>query len=101
MMHLNCPTFSGNPNMRPLVFDWDEDAGEVSGPDADYIRECASSGGIEIHPLPSYHTFSSEPLKSRVDMAAIIGVWHRVPDDLRQWYPQIPPSTPTGLQLLY
>ena len=101
MMHFNCPTSSGNPNMRALVFDWDEDAGEVSGPDADYVRECASAGGVEIHPLPSYHAFSAEPLKSRADMAAIIGVWHRVPEDLRPWYPQVPPSAPTRLQLLY
>lgn len=101
MMHFNCPTFSGNPKMRPLVFDWDEVNGEVSGPDADYVLARVADGGVDIHPLPSYHEFSDEPLKSRVDMAAIIGVWHRVPDELRAFYPDVPPTIPTRLELLY
>ena len=40
-------------------------------------------------------------LPAQISMAAIIGVWHRVPEDLRPWYPQVPPSAPTRLQLLY
>jgi hypothetical protein len=30
--HFECPTFSGNPQIEPLVFDWDDEAGTVSGP---------------------------------------------------------------------
>lgn len=100
-MHFNCPTTSGNPLMGPLVFDWDEETGTVSGPDADFILESASSAGIQIHPLPSYHTFSAQPLKSRTDMAAIIGLWHRVPEALLACYPQVPPTPPASVQLLF
>lgn len=101
MMHFHCPSFSGNPDIKPLVFDWDEVAGTVSGPDADYIRSRAAAGGMPINPPPSHHEFSAEPLKSRTDVAAIIGLWHRVPDDLIAWYPQVPAATPTRFQLLY
>lgn len=85
--HFDCPTFSGNPLIGPLVFDWDDEAGTVSGPSAADIMEIAESGGVPMHPMPAAHTFSAEPLRSRADLAAIVGYRHRLPPELRDAYP--------------
>lgn len=87
MISFNCPPVSGSPLAPPLVFDWDESSGTVSGPSADYIRRIASDRFVSAHPYPSSHEFSAEPLKSRVDMAAIIGEYHRLPEELAGAYP--------------
>ncbi|HCU68154.1 MAG TPA: hypothetical protein DGF30_02775 [Desulfomicrobium sp.] len=79
----------------PLVFDWDEETGEISGPSAGRIREFAACRAVPIYPPPNYWDLSPEPLKSRVDMAAIIGIWHKLPEDLRGYYPHLP--RPKGL----
>jgi hypothetical protein len=78
---------SRNKKMEPLVFDWDIESGEVSGPSAGVILEIAASGGVSIYPPPQYWAFGKEPLKDRYDMAAIIGAWHDVPEDLVEYYP--------------
>jgi hypothetical protein len=85
--HFDCPTFSGNPLIKPLVFDWDDEAGTVSGPGAEDILRWAAAGGVPMHPMPAGHTFSAEPLKSRTDLAAIIGLLHRLPPELQDAYP--------------
>ena len=77
-------------NEQPLIFDWDEDAGVVSGRDAGRIMEVAAWGGIGAHPLPWSVEFSDAPLRSKADMAAIVGWAHRLPDDLAPFYPQLP-----------
>ena len=84
-----CQTFSGNPLVGPLIFDWDDDAGIVSGPSAEEIMRYARLGGIPMHPMPAEHTFSGEPLKSRADMAAIIGYRHLLPNELQGAYPAL------------
>lgn len=72
---------------EPLIFDWDPEAGEVSGPSAGMILEIAASGGVSIYPPPQHWIFGTEPLKDKYDMAAIIGVWHKLPEDLAEYYP--------------
>lgn len=74
---------------KPLVFDWDADTGEIDGPDAARIKDMATWGEIEAHPLPWSWTFSKSPLKNKTDMAAIIGRWWSLPDDLASFYPQL------------
>lgn len=102
MLRFHCLSKSGNPDAAPLVFDWDEHTGTVSGPDAASILEAAAQGGTAIHPLPSYHAFSAEPLKNRCDMAAIVGLFHHLPEALRGSYPVCRQSRVcTRLQLLY
>ncbi|GAB4396373.1 MAG: hypothetical protein OHK0048_00860 [Rhodoferax sp.] len=75
---------------KSWVFSWDDEAGTVSGPDAAIIEEIASWGGISAHPYPYAHQFSSEPLKNKTDMAAIIGWEHELPPDLQGFYPRPP-----------
>jgi len=75
---------------KPWVFSWDEEAGVVSGRDADIIQDMATWGEISAHPYPWAHTFGPEPLKSKTDMAAIIGWEHELPPDLVGFYPQLP-----------
>jgi len=71
-----------------LVFDWDQEAGVVSGPGAAYITAVAARGEISAHPLPWSHKFSAEPLKSAEDLAAIVGLHHRLPESLAAHYPR-------------
>lgn len=75
----------------PLVFDWDIEAGEVSGPSAEFILEMTRCPYIPKSPPPDCWVLGPEPLKSKVDMAAIIGVWHELPEDLREHYPRSEP----------
>lgn len=76
---------------KPWVFDWDEESGLVTGRDAELIIAESKMGGAACHPCPAWpHEFSPEPLKSKTDMAAIIGWEHRLPDDLADYYPKLP-----------
>ena len=72
MLSFACETTSGNPFIKPLVFDWDEATGAISGPSAVTILTMAREGGVSLHPHPSYHAFGAEPLKSRTDLAAMV-----------------------------
>lgn len=74
---------------KTLIFDWDEETGEVTGPNAAEILDVASWGEIWAHPYPCTWKLSAEPTKSKTDMAAIIGYWHKLPDDLKDYYPKI------------
>jgi hypothetical protein len=76
------------PYAEPLAFDWDEETGEVSGTSAEWIKSLAASGSTAAHPVPWGWTFSTAPLKSKTDMAAILGYTHQLPDDLAPFYPQ-------------
>lgn len=69
-------------------FSWNDETGEVTGPDAAEVLEISRWGGIDVHPLPFAHEFSAEPLKSKTDMAAIIGRDHRLPPELVPFYPR-------------
>lgn len=76
------------PYAKPLVFDWDEQTGEVSGASAVWIKSLAASDSTAAHPAPWRWTFSAAPLKSKTDMAAIVGYTHQLPEDLAPFYPQ-------------
>lgn len=82
------PSNDRNPLARSLVFTWDSDAGEVSGPDAEEVRSMAEWGAVSAHPLPWAWTFGQEPLKSFTDMAAIVGLDWQLPPELVDHYPQ-------------
>ncbi len=87
MRHYECV-----PNVwheQPLVFDWDAETGEVSGPSAAAILEVASWGVVSAHPYPCEWALSPEPTKSLADMAVIVGHRHVLPDDLARHYPVI------------
>lgn len=68
-----------------LVFDWDEETGEITGRDAEEIKACAKPYGV-AHTSVLAVRLSAEPLKSRRDMAAICsgfgGMTYILPDDL-------------------
>ncbi len=76
------------PYVLPLVFDWDMATGEVSGPGAQWILDVARHGSTPAHPVPWQWTFSKTPLKSKTDMAAIVGYEHALPADLADFYPK-------------
>jgi len=82
-----CMPQSANPAVSSLDFEWDDTAGTVGGRDADQVRQWASDKGIAAHPLPAFHPFSTAPLKSHEDMAAIIGLHHVLPAELADAYP--------------
>jgi len=73
---------------KPIVFDWDESTGEVKGQDAEKIKDMATWGSVYAHPCPWSWTLSADPLKSKTDMAVIIGWEHRLPPDLIDFYPK-------------
>lgn len=78
-----------------LVFEWDDVAGTVSGPSAGEILqriEWCKEDECPLHPYGRSHALSDEPLKSRVDMAAIIGNYHFLPEELEEYYPEYVPD---------
>jgi hypothetical protein len=87
MTRYHCKPSSGNPGVAPLVFEWDELAGTLSGQSAAEIMQHIEAGGVPLHPMPGSHTFGPAPLKSRTDMAAIIGYLHELPAELADAYP--------------
>ena len=72
-------------------FTWDDEAGTVTGPSAAEVLEMASWRGIVYGPRQGTWGFSAEPLKSKTDMAAIVGYEHRLPPELIGHYPKAPP----------
>ena len=89
MIAFNCKPLSANPGVEPLVFEWDERSGTVTGPGAALVKALAADGGVPLHPAPAWHSFGAEPLKSRADVAAIIGHLHQLPDELAADYPVV------------
>jgi hypothetical protein len=71
----------------PLVIDWDDETGAVTGPGAAHIRRWQRAGIVPLHPQPASHVLARGPLQSRADLAAILGVDHRLPEDLAADYP--------------
>ena len=71
----------------PLVLDWDDESGTVTGPGAAHIRRWLRAGVVPLHPYPASHVLARGPRQSRTDLAAIIGVYHRLPDELLADYP--------------
>ena len=87
MIHrFTCKTIVPDPT-GPLVLDWDDETGTVTGPGAAHIRRWLRAGVVPLHPYPASHILARGPLRRRADLAAIIGVWHRLPDELLADYP--------------
>ena len=72
-----------------LDFSWNPETGEVTGKSADIVKHIADWGGVPMHPYPATWDFSDSPLKSKTDMAAIIGFQWRLPEDLQSYYPKL------------
>lgn len=87
------PRFGKGEN---LVFQWDDVNGVVSGPSAEdvmqQIKWAKKEEGCDLHPHGCWHTLSDDPLKSRVDMAALIGYWYMLPEELEKYYPEYVPD---------
>jgi hypothetical protein len=71
----------------PLVFDWDDETGEISGQDATYVLECFDIKTISAHPMPCAWDLTSP--KNRTDIAAIVGECWRLPPELADAYPKL------------
>lgn len=75
---------------QTLVFTWDSDTGEVSGPDADWVRDRArqlAGKVVGLHPLPMAYTLTN-PLRDPEQMAVMIGEYHVLPVELQEFYPR-------------
>lgn len=100
MITFNCKRVGGNGSLPDLSFDWDRDAGTVSGRDADLIRKMAKPGDmVDAHPMPWAYKLGRTPLKSFRDMAAIVGSWWRLPPELAPHYPKAPDEDPNVYDL--
>jgi hypothetical protein len=76
---------------EPLEFEWDPATGELAGRDAHAVRGWAEqaqrNGYATGHPHPTRYV-AKDPLRSRSEMAVILGnVWWLSPD-LMDAYPQ-------------
>jgi hypothetical protein len=85
--HFNCPTICGNPKVATLVFDWNDETGEVTGKDAEYIHDSFAAGNAAAHPYPWSWKLTST--KNKTDMAAVVGWNHVLPDVLKDHYPRL------------
>ncbi|MDR2188726.1 MAG: hypothetical protein LBE62_11885 [Azonexus sp.] len=73
--------------------EWDPAAGSLTGQGAEYVKDFSPREHVTLHPIPrASHELSAEPLKSYVDMAAIIGRSHLLPDVLAPHYPYLEPD---------
>lgn len=85
--HFDCPSiYTWLPGEQPLVFDWDDETGEVTGPSAPEILLMFRVGKIDLHPMPWSGPLSST--KNRADIAAVVGLRHKLPPELADFYPQ-------------
>lgn len=82
-----CP-WAKSRGEQPLVFDWDSETGDLSGEDAERIRQMAALGSTDAHPMRWAWEFGPEPLKDKTDMAAICGFLWELPEDLAPYYPK-------------
>lgn len=74
---------------KPLIFDWDDETGDVTGPGAELILKISTFDAVLAGPYPMEWKLSNNPLSNKTDMAAIIGLYWRVPDDLLPFYPKL------------
>jgi len=86
----------------PLEFEWDPTAGAVRGADAAHVRalaeEALRSGVAMGHPYPTPYPVS-DPLRNAGELAVLLGMVWRLPDELERAYPappamdELPPGT--------
>ena len=86
--HFNCPPRKLNKSRdAPLVFDWNDETGEITGPSVGLILGAFRAGHVDIHPRPAGHDLTST--NSKTDLAAIIGDHHVIPAELVGFYPAV------------
>lgn len=102
MMHIRAEPFTAGERVRE--FDWDPETGDLSGPDAPWVRQCITDaldcGRVGAHPAP-WSIAVSDPLHSLSEMAAVVGAQHRLPPELAAHYPSPPESDPSDVEVLY
>lgn len=87
-VRLLCEPATHDSSIPRLDLLWDQDAGTLSGEGESWVRELMGLGSVRCHPGPGHtHMLSAEPLRSRCDMAALIGYAHRLPAELAADYP--------------
>jgi hypothetical protein len=87
--HFNCPPLDNYREWSrdySLVFDWDDETGEVTGRDAEQILAAFRRGSTDAHPFPWGWKLTST--KNKTDMAAVIGFDNELPEVLKGHYPQ-------------
>ena len=90
--HFNCPdrhTYLewAKDSEYSLIFDWDDETGEVTGRDAKMILAEFRQGHTSIHPIPAVWDLTST--KNKTDMAAVVGFSNILPDVLKDHYPRL------------
>lgn len=75
-----------------LSFDWDSKTGELTGKDAEIVAElmamAQAAGNVSIDPAPAMYDVS-DPLTHPDQMAAILGRFWHLPEDLQAVYPKV------------
>ncbi|WP_434147951.1 hypothetical protein ACR2R6_02250 [Methylocaldum gracile subsp. desertum] len=76
----------------PLSFAWDDETGELSGPDAAAVealaRQAVQDGAVPLHPEPGRYPIRN-PLQNPAELAALLGYWWQLPPELLQHYPTL------------
>lgn len=76
--------YAGSPEevvCDPLVFTWDDETGEVTGPSADLVLEMVKGMAVYGPPPGSYWKFTADALKSRSEMALLIASSWELPKE--------------------
>jgi hypothetical protein len=84
--HFVCQPTGFKPYAIPLVFDWDDETGEITGPGADMILEAFKEGYVKAHPYPCDHDLTDP--RNKTDLAAVVGWAHVLPPELADHYPR-------------
>lgn len=92
--HFDCPP-NGAAEVGSLVFDWDDLAGTVAGPGAPAVLALVRQGWVSYGPPPrASWPLGKGALRSRRDMAALIGHAWAVPVELLADYPELEGEAP-------
>lgn len=75
-----------------LSFEWDRETGELSGKDSDtvaiLVADAKAAGFVSVHPLPACIDIA-DPLTDPQQMAAVLGQFWHLPEDLQSVYPKV------------
>lgn len=89
---------------RPLVFAWNRGAGTFEGPAGAYVGEladqCARLGMVTSHPYPTAYP-CTDPRHNPAHLAAILGQYWRLPDELAEHLPRLPERDKGEVPVIY
>jgi hypothetical protein len=83
--HFNCPDRVFPGKGYDLVFDWDDETGEITGPSADRILADFREGIVSIFGTIAHKLTST---KNKTDLAAVVGESNVLPPELADCYPE-------------